>query len=404
MDGVHVRAAREGDLEQLAEIHASAYPEPGGYERHARRLTHNAFGGLDCIRVAERDGAIVGQAALFRLELWLGGRAVPTGGIGSLAVAPEARRQQVGSALLEAMHREIASDGGALAFLYPFRQRYYSRLGYATVSPLLTLEVASDAFETLLRADADAFSAVRMYGSRVNEARRLYQQVAARTSGRISRSESRWLTLFAREHWHWVGVAGRRGELEAYASFSLAHRSPGGDQKLVVHELTAGRPGALAAMLAVLGRQRDQVTDIELTLPYGHPLAFAFEDAAGLRANDHGDPLGTMLAGPMVRMVDLHRALSLRGYAADGDLTFGCTDGAAPASVRLVVRDGVGHASPARESPGLELSSATLASIVASGIRPTEAAEVGLLRASSAALAAADAIFSGPRFQCLDPF
>jgi predicted acetyltransferase len=103
-------------------------------------------------------------------------------------------------------------------------------------------------------------------------------------------------------------------------------------------------------------------------------------------------------------MVDLHRALSLRGYAVDGDLTIGCTDASSPASVRLLVEDGIGQVLPAEGNPGIELSSATLGSIVASGIRPTEAAEVGLLQANSAALATAEEMFSGPRFQCLDPF
>jgi hypothetical protein len=37
-------------------------------------------------------------------------------------------------------------------------------------------------------------------------------------------------------------------------------------------------------------------------------------------------------------------------------------------------------------------------------MRPSDAVELGLARADAAALAAADALFAGPRFQCLDPF
>src|SRR5439155_702197 len=95
--------------------------EPGGLERHARRLTHGAFGGLDRIRVAERDGAIVAHAALYPLEVWLGGKKVPVGGIGSLAVAPDARRTGVAGALLDALHAEVVAfaafsyDGHAMS-------------------------------------------------------------------------------------------------------------------------------------------------------------------------------------------------------------------------------------------------------------------------------------------------
>src|SRR5262249_33666613 len=91
MSALDVRVAREDDLERLVEIHSCAYPEPGGYQRHARHVTRNAFGGLECLRVAEKDGVVVAFAALGRLDLWLGGRPVPTGGIASLAVAPESR-------------------------------------------------------------------------------------------------------------------------------------------------------------------------------------------------------------------------------------------------------------------------------------------------------------------------
>ena len=56
------------------------------------------------------------------------------------------------------------------------------------------------------------------------------------------------------------------------------------------------------------------------------------------------------------------------------------------------------------EWAGVELSEKTLASIVAAGMRPVDAADLGLLRASPGALRVAEELFSGPRFQCLDPF
>jgi hypothetical protein len=54
--------------------------------------------------------------------------------------------------------------------------------------------------------------------------------------------------------------------------------------------------------------------------------------------------------------------------------------------------------------PVVHLAQSTLGSIAAAGLRPSEAAELGLVRAEPAALAVADALFAGPRFQCLDPF
>jgi predicted acetyltransferase len=118
----------------------------------------------------------------------------------------------------------------------------------------------------------------------------------------------------------------------------------------------------------------------------------------------------------MVRLADAARALTLRGYPADGelDIVVAETSTAASKRLQLAIRNGTaevasdgarsGDTEKGAKAPAIELSLATLGSIVASGMRPSEAAELGLLRADSAALAAADALFAGPRFQCLDPF
>jgi predicted acetyltransferase len=402
MDGVVVRPALEADLEDLAEIHACAYPEPGGNDLHARRLTHNAFGGLECVRAAQRDCTVVGLAALYPLEVWLGGRRVPAFGIGSLAVAPEARRQGVARTMLGALHAEIASKAGALALLYPFQQRFYARHGYGPTSPLVTLRIAVDAIARLPSIGA-AYTTVRLEGARVHEARALYETVGPRTSGRVVRAESRWLKLFAREHRHWLGVVSEQGRLEGYMSFSYEGRSS--DQAFVVHELTAADSASRGALLRACASQRDQIADVVFTIPYGDPLALAFEDATGTRVDsDVSDPIGTLSAGPMVRIVDPGRALGARGYASDGELTFACTDETTLQPVRLSVRENTARAAHVNASPDVELSSATLASIVAAGMSPVEAAELGLLHAKPAALRLAEQMFAGPRFQCLDPF
>jgi predicted acetyltransferase len=70
----------------------------------------------------------------------------------------------------------------------------------------------------------------------------------------------------------------------------------------------------------------------------------------------------------------------------------------------LSVRSGVAEVTEASAAPDIELTGGTLGSLIASGMRPSEAAALGLVQASDEALREADAIFSGPRFQCLDAF
>jgi predicted acetyltransferase len=400
-DGVRVRPALEADLERLAEIHACAYPDSGGIDYHARCLTNNAFGGLERVRVAEWGGSIVGHATLYLLETWLGGGRVPTSGIGSLAVAPEVRRRGVARAMLDALHAEAASDGSALALLYPFRQSFYVRDGYAPVSPRVTLRVAIEALDS--GPSPRLFTPVRVEGPRLHEARALYESVAERASGRVVRSELRWMKLFAREHRHWLGVLSPSGRLEGYVSFAYGSGPTSAEHSLVVHELTARDAASTRALLGACADQRDQIAHVVLTVPYGDPLALAFRDAAGSRP-ESDDQLGTLSNGPMVRIVDLVRALATRGYAADGELTIACAGESSRQPVRLSVRENTAQAAPVNVEPDFELTSSTLASMIAAGLRPVEAAELGLLRATPSALRLAERMFAGPRFQCLDPF
>jgi predicted acetyltransferase len=419
MGGFRVRAAREDDIDHLVEMGLAAYPDSGGYEQRRRHLVQNSFGNLSDVRVIEKDGRIAGQAAVYSMEIWLGGRSVPCAGIASVSVTPGERREGVSHALLEQVHAEINSRKAAFTLLYPFREGFYARLGYATTAPLVTLRVATDAIAhapNLLDA-ASGFSCRTMDGALFTEARVLYDEVAATLAGRMVRSEARWLKLFSREACHWMSTVSAEGRLEGYVAFSYDVPVSHGRQTLIVHELTARAGRAERALLAALGKQRDQVDDIEITVPLGSPLPFAFHDAPGSRrgtaAIEH--PLGTIGAGPMVRLADAARALTLRGYAADGALTFKIaeTSSAAPKTLSLVVRGGKGEIaddatsqSVAKNEEGatVALSLSTLGSIVAAGQKPSDAALLGLVHADPATLAVADALFAGPRFQCLDPF
>jgi predicted acetyltransferase len=418
MAGFRVRTAREEDIEQLVEIGLCAYPDYGGFEERRRNLLQNSFGSLTDVRVIEKDGRIAGQAALYAIEIWLGGRRVPCAGVASVSVAAGERREGISRALLEQVHAEINARKAALTLLYPFREGFYARLGYATTAPLVTMRVATQSIAEApsLAGAATGFTLRPLEGPLLTEARQLYETLAASQAGRIVRSEARWLLLFSREVRHWMGAVSAEGRLEGYLSFSYDVPLRHGRQTLVVHELTARDGRARRALLAGLGKQRDQVDDVELSVPFGDPLPFAFQDAPGSRrgtaAIEH--PLGTLGAGPMVRLSDAARALTLRGYPADGELDLRVSD-AAPASwqrLRLVVRSGTGEvldegtpdAGNDKAGPALELALSTLGSIVAAGLRPSDAADLGLVRGDGAALAMADTLFAGPRFQCLDPF
>ena len=131
---LHLRAAREEDLERLVSIHAAAFPDARGRDARRRNFTENVRGSLSDLLVAERAGELVAHAFLFRMSTWIGGSELPVGGIASVGVAPESRGSGVGRALIRALHDELRKRGTALSLLYPFRHAFYRRLGYGTVA------------------------------------------------------------------------------------------------------------------------------------------------------------------------------------------------------------------------------------------------------------------------------
>ena len=63
------------------------------------------------------------------------GGAVSVAAIASVAVAPEARGRGIAGALLTHLHERADANKASVTTLYPFRQGYYAKHGYAPVTP-----------------------------------------------------------------------------------------------------------------------------------------------------------------------------------------------------------------------------------------------------------------------------
>ena len=120
------------------------------------------------------------------------------------------------------MDTEMDSSGAALSLLYPFEEGFYARLGYAVTSPLLALRVSSRKLLSMQALGSPSLTAVAADGT---QAMALYEDVARQTSGRLVRSEIRWLDRFSRENRYWMGVAPNKERLDGYASFSYQTRA-----------------------------------------------------------------------------------------------------------------------------------------------------------------------------------
>ncbi len=334
-EDLRFRPATDDDLDRILELHFAAFTDERSAAERRRNFTANTLGPLSDFVLALRGDDIVGQAFLFPLEAWFGGRAVRLGAIASLATAPEVRGRGIATALLRHLH--VASDvrGDALTMLYAFRQRFYARLGYGTSSSRKRLAIDPASIPASWRALAT--SRVRRARAEDKDAiRRAYVRGASRASGWLTRTDAFWDRHLSRERRQFlVTDAG-------YVAFQLRQAEAHASTTLAVDELVADDDVTRCALLGALAAMRDQVAEIELEVDANDPLELALLDSDGRRfgtdAVEHD--LGTIVGGPMLRIEDVPRALEARGYPVDGALDVVVHGSGEELAVSVRVRDG----------------------------------------------------------------
>lgn len=78
------------------------------------------------------DGKIVSCTDVIAYQFKVRGAVIPSGGVASVGTVVEARRTGAATVMMEGVVRAQAELGFGLSCLYPFRETYYSRFGYAT--------------------------------------------------------------------------------------------------------------------------------------------------------------------------------------------------------------------------------------------------------------------------------
>lgn len=390
------RPAREDDLDRLVEIHLAAYPDDRDGEARRRNFASNPFGGFEHLVVAQLGAEVVAHAFVFPLETWFGGRPVRTGGIASVAVAPEARGRGVARALMRHLHQVSDVRGDALTMLYPFRQAFYASLGYAPTSVKKRIGFDPRAVPEAWRRRSRGLVRSATAGDRARVVE-LHLGAAARASGWITRPEPLWDRLFARERRQVLLCEG------GYVAFSFEQREPHAKTRAVVDEVAALDDDARTILYGALGALRDQVAEVIVEVDLRDPIEHALLDADRHRSGtaDVEHPLGEIVGGPMVRIEDVHRAIEARGYAADAAFDVVVEDDAAM-SVRIA--RGSAEVSAARGGGALRASRASLAAVFYGGLAASDAGRLGLVDADALTLAQIDEALSAPPVAPIDAF
>lgn len=347
------------------------------------------------------DRRPVGTAGASSFELTLPGEVlVPAAGVTAVGVLPSHRRQGVLSAMMRRQLTDLWARGELLSVLLASEALIYRRFGYgpATYTQRLTVarhQAALAPPRAGATADAPATGSVALLrrfecGEILEE---LYDRYRRAQPGALSRPHRWWAVGAGRPP---VSAAPRyvavhcdaNGVPDGYASYSLSESNT-----LTVDETIATDDAVWTALARfVLGH--DLVTQVVFQhFPPEHPLRWQLADFRAGQVSDNTDWL-------WVRLLDIPRALTARGWFADGELVLDVDDPFLGEHARylLTVRDGKADCAPTDREPDLSLDVSDLGSVYLGGTSPSTLVRAGHIRAHRPGAATiADHLFSAER-------
>jgi predicted acetyltransferase len=357
-----------------------------------------------CLLALTADGLPVGTAAAHSFELTLPGETlVPASGVTAVGVLPSHRRQGVLSAMMRHQLAELRARGEFLSVLLASEATIYGRFGYgpATYTARLTMPRHEAAFAVpRARGVADAPATGSGNGSvevlRRAECGKILEEVYDRyrraQPGALSRPH-RWWALRAGQPPispapRYVAVhRDTDGVPDGYASYSIESGTLTVDETITTDD-------AVFTALARFMLGHDLVSQVVFKhVPPEHPLRWQLADFRAGEVSGDTDWL-------WVRLLDVPRALTARGWFMDGELVLDVEDPFLGEHGRylLTVRDGKADCLPTDREPDLSLDVSDLGSVYLGGTAPSTLVRAGHIRAHRPGAATlADALFRAER-------
>jgi predicted acetyltransferase len=402
-----IRSAEHDDIAQLAGLWARAFPGERTVEQRIAHLeTGGVFGGIETAWIAERAGRTVGAFRAYALTQHMHGAEHRMMGLAAVAVDETARRRGVGGELCRYAVRVARERGDVLSVLYPFRPAFYQALGWGMVGELhayrfrpesLAITGAGD----VRRAAAADFPAIAA----------CYADVAVGTNGLIRRRARVWRHHLDADGTH-AYVTGSAG-VEGYALVRFARAASPDENPMYIRELVAANAAAYDALLGWVSAQRDawRIVSYEAT-PDEHfahrlcePRPPGFHNMRSLWA-----PVGRIVRGPMLRLLDVPRALEQRlrwGPAAPLQFGLDITDTVVPENNGAFKVEFDGSSVTVRRGaarPLLRMPVAVLAQIHAGELTVPQALRLGLATGEGDTTSVAALFQTDRRFRLLDEF
>jgi len=384
---VDYRPLTDDDLEQAVVVESTAFYNKPTPERLAQM---REFFPPEWTVGAFVDGRLVADVRTIPMARRINGAATGFGAVGPVACLAGYRRQgHVGKLLRLALER-MREQGLALSGLFTPHDALYARFGWERSEAKKLYYMRPSDIRLRVKGTPGTLEAVAPDDWPRLDA--IYRQYAAPRNGPVHRVEPWWRQNVLR---HWDETTAQlgdneafvwknaRGEDEGYVSY-YSRTMPRLERyvpwEVLVRDFVSLSGDAYLALWQHL-LTHDIATRLAVNMPVEDPFADLVEDPRKVDL--------PRAEGPMVRVVDVERALARRPFAGrrPASFTMRVTDTAAPWNDGVWRIDaGEGQVQIERKDgdADVELSASTLAPLYTGFMRPEVAADVGLLKVTRA--------------------
>lgn len=231
------------------------------------------------------------------------GRIYRMGGFADVSTHPEARRKGYSRMLLRHAFRELKEEGDVLSCLYPFRESFYERLGFATFPQSRQAIFKPEVMAPLLQQKIDGKVSVSLLGECYEIYHAYTTQMQPKTHGMALFTDFEGQQEAAQSNRYWLAIAKVKGEIAGLMMYNFQ------GEDMMDYNLRAVRfyyrnSSGKYLLLAWLARHIDQASKVTLWLPaYEHPNTW-FADML--------PKLEPVFVAPMGRVIDVSGLAGMR--------------------------------------------------------------------------------------------
>lgn len=267
------------------------------WHTYVQRLGANNF------RVIRHQSRVVGGLGLYPMGQWFGGQSVPIMGIAAVGIAPDCRGRGAAMALLSQTLQDFYEQDIPLATLYASTSRLYRRVGFEQAGSLCRYSVPL----SQIAPDRGTLPTPISPQEQATLAE-LYRQQARLNTGNLDRSDTIWQSILEdKDKPIYAYLFGPLTAPEGYVVFTQRSTPDDEGYHLEIRDRVSLTAAATQCFWTLMADHRSLAERLFWYGPPVDPLLSALEEQ--IYRVEH-------LERWLLRIVNVPRALSLRGYPA----------------------------------------------------------------------------------------